>query len=105
MAWMKSRLRRPLILGMGLCLIALTGCRSPEGLQWGWPRQQGADGSYVVNRPSYSEPGTKNLYISTYAGDDHTPMRPRRRQVDGANAIPADSPANVTVNQGSWDTQ
>jgi hypothetical protein len=90
MAWMKSRSPVPVFLVIGTVLALLPGCRSP-------------DSTNVAYKPTYAIPGTKPLYLSNYAGDDQSPMRPRRTGNLGVAPIAADSPPGVTVSQGSWD--
>jgi hypothetical protein len=104
MAWMKSQSRMPALLGTGLFLALLPGCHSPEDLRGSWPHRQPPDSTSVAYRPTYSIPGTKPLYLSNYAGDDFTPMRPRRARTGSVAPIAADSPPGVTVSQGSWDS-
>ena len=104
MAWMKSQSRRPALLGIGISLILLAGCHSPGGVQWPWPHRPPPDSTNVAYRPTYAIPGTKPLYLSNYAGDDFSPMRPRRTRTGIVAPVAANSPPGVTVNQGSWDS-
>lgn len=103
MTRMKSRSRRLALVWIGLAMALLPGCQSPGGIQWPWLRNQPPDASYQAARPTYAIPGTKPLYLNNYAGDDHTPMRPRRRDNSGVAPIAVDNPPGLTVNQGPWN--
>jgi hypothetical protein len=103
MAWMKSQSRMPRLLGIGSFLILLPGCHSPESVQAPWLHRQPPESTNVAYRPIYSISGTKPLYLSNYAGDDFSPMRPRRRQTGSVAPTAADSSPSVTVSHGSWD--
>ena len=106
MAWMKSRSRMPALVGIGIFLSLLPGCQSPGGVQGWWPHRQPPDNpSYSAARPTYSDPRTKPLYLSNYAGDDFSPTRPRRMRTGSVAPIAADSPPSLTVSQGSWDSE
>jgi hypothetical protein len=91
---------------LGLFLIALPACHSPEGRPGGWFPQQPGDSSNLVYRPIFSLLERKEpLYLSNYAGDDEGPTRPRRLRAVGPAMLPADSPPSVTLQQGTWDSE
>ncbi len=99
----QPRLARWVVIGV--FLIGLPACQSPDGGQGGWPRRQPADSSNLTYRPIFHLPQAKPLYLSNYAGDDFGPMRPRRNSSGGPGVVPTDSPPSVTVQQGSWDSE
>ncbi|MGP0063935.1 MAG: hypothetical protein ACLQGP_10110 [Isosphaeraceae bacterium] len=104
MTWMKSWSRLPGFLGIGLVLGLQSGCQTPDGQRW-WPLGPRPELPYQAYRPTYAIPNTKPLYLSNYAGDDHSPMRPRRRTSTNAAPIAGDAPVGVTVDHGSWDSE
>jgi hypothetical protein len=91
---------------LGLFAIGLPACRSPEGRPGGWLQQQPGDSSNLVYRPIFSFlERERPFYLSNYAGDDQGPTRPRRVPMGGPAMVPADSPPNVTLHHGSWDSE
>ena len=91
---------------LGIFLIGLPACQSPEGRPGGWFQRQPVDSSSVAYRPIFSWLAQrKPLYLSNYAGDDFGPMRPRRNGVNVPAIVPADAPPRVTIQQGSWDSE
>ena len=101
MAWMKSQWRMPALLGVGIFPILLSGCQTPAGGPGGWFHRQPVDAStYSAARPTYTLPGTKPLYLSNYAGDDFSPMRPRRTRTGIVAPAAADSPPEYDGQSG-----
>jgi hypothetical protein len=105
---MNRRKRQPQLghwIGLGVLLLALPACQSLDGGSWCGVGRPPADSSNVTYRPIFSFLPTKTFYLSNYAGDDPVPKRPRRNPTGVPVMVPADSPPNVTVQQGTWDSE
>ncbi len=105
-----TRTKRPLRLSrwvvLGVFLIALPACQSPDGRLGGWFQRPPADSTNLAYRPIFSWLEQKRpLYLSNYAGDDFGPMRPRRNPAGVPVIVPPEAPPQVTIQQGTWDSE
>jgi hypothetical protein len=110
---MKTEARRISFLAIVVSLVILPACHS-AGDPAPWTQTQPGGSSNVSYRPIFPLPRERVFYPSTYAAYDFGPTRPRKRAQNcpvpsytapATAPAPPTTPPQVTVSQGTWETQ